>query len=94
MNKKIFENADGEMLIVVQKGSILITTELGRMTSKPNLIVVIPRGIKFKVDLLDCTECRGYFAEVFNGHFELPERGVIGANNLASEIDFEIPQAY
>lgn len=54
---------------------------------------MIPRGIKFKIDLID-TYCRGYFVEVFNGSFELPNRGVIGSNNLASEEDFEIPVAH
>jgi len=59
MDSTIFDNADGEMLIVVQQGSILVTTELGRMQLQPNLIGVLPRGIKFKVDLLDCSDCRG-----------------------------------
>jgi len=59
MGNQIFENSDGEMLIVVQQGTILITTELGKLTIQPNFITVIPRGIKFKIDLVDCFDCRG-----------------------------------
>jgi len=54
MGNQIFENSDEEMLIVVQQGTILITTELGKLTIQPNFIAVIPRGIKFKIDLVDC----------------------------------------
>mmetsp|Transcript_30830 Transcript_30830/g.67211 ORF Transcript_30830/g.67211 Transcript_30830/m.67211 type:complete len:143 (-) Transcript_30830:675-1103(-) len=107
MPRVAMENADGEMLLVVQHGRILVTTEFGRLISEPNYILVIPRGVKFKVDLLepntddidakynkDNEFARGYFCEIFNGNFDLPERGPIGANSLASEIDFEVPTSH
>lgn len=59
MDKEIFDNCDGEMLLVVQLGKMLITTELGQLLVEPNIIVVLPRGIKFKIDLFECQECRG-----------------------------------
>ena len=37
---------------------------------------------------------RGYMMEVFNGHFELPNLGPIGANGLANPRDFETPVAW
>ena len=62
------------------------------MTVKPREIVVIPRGIKFTVE---CTSSiRGYIAEVFKGHFKLPELGPLGSNGLANPRDFEVPVAY
>lgn len=36
----------------------------------------------------------GYVLEVYNGHFELPELSVIGANGLANPQDFEYPTAH
>lgn len=35
-----------------------------------------------------------YIQEVFNGHYELPELGPLGANGLANARDFEHPVAY
>jgi len=60
MNNTAFCNCDGEMLIVIQEGKIRITSELGLLDLEPNYIGVIPRGMKYKVDLLDnCKFVRG-----------------------------------
>jgi hypothetical protein len=36
---------------------------------------------------------RGYVAEIFGGHFQLPNLGPIGANGLANPRDFQTPVA-
>lgn len=66
-------------------------TEFGKLTVKPREILVIPRGVKFSVELTK--PIRGYICEVFKGHFKLPDLGPIGANGLANARDFEIPTA-
>ena len=53
MESDYFYNADGEMLIVPQQGSIRFFTEFGRIEVEPGEICVIPRGVKFKVELVD-----------------------------------------
>jgi len=53
---------------------------------------VIPRGIRFAVDLPDGT-ARGYVCENFGAPFRLPDLGVIGSNGLANPRDFEYPVA-
>lgn len=65
-------NADGDFLIVPQVGRLNIITEMGRLMVEPCEIVVIPRGIRFSVRLVDNEPIRGYILEVFEGHFELP----------------------
>ena len=50
---------------------------------------MIPRGIKFSVDLNEKNDqIRGYICEIFKGHFKLPDLGPIGANGLANARDF------
>lgn len=88
-----FYDADGDMLIVPQLGALDIWTEMGRLLVRPNEIVVIPRGIRYRVDLVDDQAIRGFILEVYNGHFELPELGPIGSNCLANARDFQIPVA-
>lgn len=51
MKNTAFYSADGEMLIVPQQGDLHITTEFGRLKVSPLEICVIPRGIKFKVEV-------------------------------------------
>lgn len=85
--------SDGELLIVPEHGTLSITTEFGKMEVPSGFIGVIPRGIRFAVDV-PATGARGYVAEAFDSNFELPPRGVIGANGLANERDFETPVAW
>lgn len=45
-----FYNADGEMMFVLQQGELRFVTEFGRIDAEPGEIVVIPRGVKFRVE--------------------------------------------
>jgi homogentisate 1,2-dioxygenase len=92
MHRRYLVNADGELLIVPQSGRLHLHTELGRLHVAPGHIAVIPRGIRFRVDLPDATAA-GYICENYGPAFTLPERGPIGANGLANERDFEAPVA-
>jgi len=93
MLKRAFYDADGELLIVPQQGQLLIVTELGQVEVAPLEIAVIPRGVRFRVDLPDGA-ARGYVCENYGAAFRLPELGPIGANGLACERDFLTPAAW
>lgn len=80
--------------VVPQEGAIGLQTELGLLDVAPNEIAVIPRNVRFSVELIDNRPVRGYILEVYSGHFELPDLGPIGANGLANPQDFEYPLAH
>ena len=46
-----FYNADGEMMFVAQQGNLRLVTEFGRIDIEPGEIAVIPRGVKFRVEI-------------------------------------------
>ncbi|MET0330315.1 MAG: homogentisate 1,2-dioxygenase [Dyella sp.] len=92
MQGRYFYDADGELLIVPQLGRLRIASELGVLELAPLEIAVIPRGIRFQVELLDA-EARGYVAENFGAPLRLPDLGPIGANSLALPRDFLTPLA-
>lgn len=92
MKDEVFWNADGELLIVLQEGRLRFWTEFGIIDAEPSELVVIPRGVKIRVELLD-KQARGYIAENYGGAFTLPERGPIGANCMANSRDFMTPVA-
>lgn len=92
MQDEYFYNADGEMLFVLQQGGLRFATEFGVIEAEPGEIVVIPRGVKLRAELLD-GPARGYVCENYGGTFTLPERGPIGANCLANPRDFLTPVA-
>jgi homogentisate 1,2-dioxygenase len=88
-----FFDADGELLIVPQEGGIRVLTEMGVMEVNPGEISVVPRGMVFKVELID-GPVRGYICENYGAKFTLPDRGPIGANCLANPRDFKTPVAW
>jgi homogentisate 1,2-dioxygenase len=92
MTDRYFVNSDGELLVVPQEGDLILRTELGRLDVAPGEIVVLPRGVRFRVELAG-PRARGYVCENYGAPFDLPERGPIGANGLANERDFLAPVA-
>ena len=92
MTGRVLLNADGELLIVPQSGALKLRTEFGVLQIAPGEIAVVPRGVRFAVDLIDGT-ARGYVCENYGAAFRLPELGPIGANGLANPRDFLSPIA-
>jgi homogentisate 1,2-dioxygenase len=93
MGRRAFTNADGEMLIVPQQGRLHIMTEMGIVIVGPQEIAIIPRGVRFKVELPDGA-ARGYVCENYGALFRIPDLGPIGSNGLANPRDFETPAAW
>ena len=105
MRQRVFCNVDGEMLLVPQQGRLRLATELGVLVVAPGEIAVVPRGIRFRVELPDAGEpgaggsdsqsaVRGYVCENYGAPFRLPEHGPIGSNGLANPRDFLVPVAW
>jgi homogentisate 1,2-dioxygenase len=93
MEGRFFYDADGELLIVPQLGALRIATELGVLEVRPLEIAVIPRGLRFRVELPE-GNARGYVCENFGAPFRLPDLGPIGSNGLANPRDFQTPVAW
>ncbi|USI71726.1 homogentisate 1,2-dioxygenase [Sphingomonas morindae] len=91
MVDRVFANADGELLIVPQQGALTLVTELGRIAVAPLQIALVPRGVRFRVEVTE--PARGFVCENYGALFRLPELGPIGANGLANPRDFEVPVA-
>jgi homogentisate 1,2-dioxygenase len=92
MEGRVVFNADGELLIVPEAGALRLRTEMGVILVAPGEIAVVPRGVRFAVDLLD-GQARGYVCETYGAPFRLPELGPIGSNGLANPRDFLAPVA-
>jgi homogentisate 1,2-dioxygenase len=92
MTDRFFVDADGELLIVPQLGRVRAVTEMGVLEVEPQEILVIPRGVRFRVELPD-GQARGYICENFGAYLRLPDLGPIGSNGLANPRDFLYPVA-
>jgi homogentisate 1,2-dioxygenase len=92
MDDRAFEDSDGDLLIVPQRGTLECRTELGWLRASPGEVLLIPRALKFSVGLAGGT-ARGWVLEVYGRRFRLPERGPIGSNGLADARHFLAPTA-
>ncbi|MGP3974470.1 homogentisate 1,2-dioxygenase [Streptomyces sp. 8N114] len=92
MTDRVFSDADGELLIVPERGGLLLRTEFGLLRAEPSQVALIPRGVRFRVELLE-ESARGYVCENYGRPFTLPDLGPIGANGLANARDFLAPTA-
>lgn len=103
-SKRVFNNSDGDLLVVPQLTPLIIKTTFGRLRVAPGEIAIIPRGVKMCVDLDYANDfsrtadeihaARGYICEVYDGHFVIPDLGPIGANGLANPRHFVAPTAW
>ena len=91
--ERVFFNADGELLLVPEQGRLRLVTELGVLDVEPLEIAVLPRGQKFRVELLD-SQARGYIAENHGAPLRIPDLGPLGSNGLANPRDFLAPVAH
>jgi homogentisate 1,2-dioxygenase len=93
MQGRFLYSADGELLLIPQFGRLRIATECGLIDVEPQQVALIPRGIRFRVELPD-GEARGYVCENFGAPLRIPGLGPIGSNGLANPRDFETPVAW
>ena len=92
MTDEYFYSADSELLVVPQQGKLRFATELGVIDVEPQEIILLPRGLLYRVEVLT-GECRGFVCENYGQKFYLPSRGPIGANCMANSRDFKTPVA-
>jgi len=93
MDRRAFYDADGDLVLVPVDGALTVLTELGPLDVAPGQIAIVPRGFVFSV-LLAGPLARGYVGEVFGRHFQLPERGPVGANGLVDARHFVAPAPF
>ncbi|MCG2842069.1 homogentisate 1,2-dioxygenase [Sandaracinobacter sp. RS1-74] len=92
MVDRAFFSSDGELLFLPQSGAIRLVTEMGVLDVSPLQIAIVPRGLRFRVELPEGA-ARGYVCENYGALLRLPELGPIGSNGLANPRDFEYPAA-
>lgn len=93
MQDEYFYSADSELLVVPQQGRLRFVTELGVIDLQPKEVAILPRGLVYRVEVLD-GPARGFVCENYGQTFDLPNRGPIGANCLANPRDFKTPVAH
>ncbi|KAH8817070.1 RmlC-like cupin domain-containing protein [Xylogone sp. PMI_703] len=94
MTNKAYCNTDGDYLFTPQLGNLDVVTEMGKIFLQPGEIMVIPRGVRFAINLAPgTTVARGHICEIWGATWELPDLGPLGGHGLANPRDFLFPVA-
>jgi homogentisate 1,2-dioxygenase len=59
-----FDNSDAEMLFVFEHGNVRFWTEFGIIDVEPSEIVVIPRGVKLRVEVHTLREAQHHLLDI------------------------------
>ncbi len=86
-----FRNADAEMVLLPYNGALNLETEFGGLRIDVGEIAVLPRGVSFRFGKSQGSDV--YLCENYGSPFQLPNRGLIGANGLANPRHFAYPKA-
>ena len=93
MERRVFVDADGELLIIPQQGTLRIATEFGRMEVAPGTVAV--GSARREVSGRGRRRIAAAMSRRTMGlPLRLPELGPIGSNGLANPRDFETPVAW
>src|SRR5690606_7035575 len=68
MKDEYFFSADGELLVVPQEGRLRFCTELGIIDLEPQEIAILPRGLVYRVEVLE-GPARGFVCENYGVPF-------------------------
>ena len=69
MKDDYFFSADSELLVVPQEGRLRFATELGIIDLAPQEIAILPRGLVYRVEVLD-GPARGFVCENYGQKFD------------------------
>ena len=93
MIDRYFVDSDGELLFVPRARRGRPHTELGPLRVSPGEVAVVPRGIRFRVELPDRAVAAATCARTSEPRSPCPSAAQSAANGLANERDFLSPHA-
>jgi hypothetical protein len=74
MRDEYFYSRDGELLVVPQEGRLRFCTELGVIDLEPQEVALIPRGLVYRVEVLE-GPARGFVCENYGSRSSFPTAG-------------------
>jgi homogentisate 1,2-dioxygenase len=87
--KGLARDADGDLLFFVHEGAGELFCDYGHMAMRDGDYVVIPRGTQWRISIT--TPMKILMIEAIDSHFELPDKGILGAHAIFDPAVLERP---
>lgn len=85
----LFRNGDGDDLVFVHQGSGEFFCDFGHLSYRLGDYIVIPRGTMWRMEPTEPNAL--LLIEATHGSFQLPEKGIVGAQALFDQAMLDIP---
>ncbi|WP_444888644.1 homogentisate 1,2-dioxygenase [Microbulbifer sp. JMSA008] len=87
----LIRNADGDQLLFVHNGSGKLFCDFGRLSIRDGDYILLPRGTMWRLSPTENEPLELLLIEASGGHFQLPEKGVLGPNAIFDEAILDVP---
>lgn len=88
--KSLARDADGDVLLFVHEGAGELFCDYGHMAIRDGDYVVIPRGTQWRISVT--VPLKIMMIEAIDSHFELPDKGILGAHAIFDPAVLERPK--
>ncbi|QFT55403.1 homogentisate 1,2-dioxygenase [Microbulbifer sp. THAF38] len=88
----LVRNADGDQLLFVHNGSGELFCDFGRMSIRDGDYILLPRGTMWRLSPTENEPLELLLIEASGGHFQLPEKGILGPNAIFDEAILDVPK--
>jgi homogentisate 1,2-dioxygenase len=83
-------NADGDDLVFIHQGSGHFFCDYGHLVVSEGDYLLIPRGTQWRLEINSPLQC--LLIEASNGHYRLPEKGLVGSQAIFDPAVLDVPQ--
>ncbi|MCF6301497.1 MAG: homogentisate 1,2-dioxygenase [Proteobacteria bacterium] len=83
-------NADGDDLLFFHQGKASFLSDFGQMDIKEGDYLMIPKGTMWRLEIDQ--PCQILMIESSNGHYKLPDKGLLGPNAIVDAAVFRTPE--
>ena len=85
----LVSNADGDDMLFIHKGNLEIFCDYGHISLVEGDYFTLPRCTRWRLETT--TECEVLMIECTNGHYQLPDKGLLGPNAIVDPAVYGVP---
>ncbi len=88
--KQLARNADGDDLLFFHQGTADLYCDFGHLVVKEGDYLMLPKGTMWRLETSN--PCEILMIESSNGHYQLPDKGLLGPNAIVDSAVYRTPE--
>jgi homogentisate 1,2-dioxygenase len=88
--QQLVRNADGDDLLFFHKGTADLYCDFGHLVIKEGDYLLLPKGTMWRLETTN--PCEILMVESTNGHYQLPDKGLLGPNAIVDAAVYRAPE--